>query len=110
MNKMLIAAPLALAATALFTVPASAAAANGGQIRAEIQQLDRQIERSRGLSRLEEARLNSQVTRLQSLYRSYARGGFTRTELRQLDRQVTSVRAQITDKARDNHDYRNDRR
>ena len=48
-KKFLIAGPLALAAGALLVTPASAASfSNPGQIRAEIQQLDRQVDRSHG--------------------------------------------------------------
>ena len=51
MKKILTAVPLALAAAAVLATPASAASPlNAGKIRAEIQQLDRQVDRMRGLS------------------------------------------------------------
>jgi hypothetical protein len=100
MKKILIAAPLALAA--VLATPASAASwNNAGQLRAEINQLDRQIDNVRGLSSREDQRLENQVDRLQNLYRSYARGGFTRNELRTLDSQVTAVKAQVFAQSRD---------
>ena len=96
MTKFLIAAPLALAAIAAVATPASAAdRANPGQIRTEIAQLDRQVDRMRGLSPREEQRLENQVDRLQALYRTYARGGFNRGELQRLDGQLSAVRAQV---------------
>jgi septal ring factor EnvC (AmiA/AmiB activator) len=102
MKKFLIAAPLALAAVAAVATPASAAdRANPGQIRSEIAQLDRQVDRLRGLSPREERRLESQVDRLQTLYRAYARDGFSRSELRRLDDQLSAVRAQIDAQSRD---------
>lgn len=104
MKKFLIAAPLALAAGALLTTPASAASwsNHAGQIRAEIAQLDRQVDRARGLSRSEEQRLEKQVDRLQSLYRTFARNGFSRGELLSLDNRVDQVRKQLF---RQSNDY-----
>ncbi len=97
MKKFLIAAPLALAAGALLSTPASAATwhLNAGQIRAEIQQLDRQIDHTRGLSHREEKLLENRVDRLQAQFRSYARNGFSRGELQRLDREVGAVKSQL---------------
>ena len=104
-KKLLLAAPLALAAGALFTTPAAAAwHANPGQLRAEIAQLDRQIDRQHGVSNREERALEARVDRLQSLYRSYARRGFTSAELRGLEREIASVRVAIQ---RQSHDWNN---
>jgi hypothetical protein len=105
-KKLLFAAPLALAAGALLTTPASAAGwnNNGGQIRAEIAQLDRQVDQARGLSNREERALNQRVDRLQNLYRSYARNGFTRSEVQTLDREIASVRVALQ---RQSHDWNN---
>jgi hypothetical protein len=112
-KKFLLAAPLALAAGALFTAPASAAPwhANAGQLRAEIAQLDRQIDRKPGVSNREERVLEQRVDRLQNLYRSYARHGFTRSEVRTLEREIASVRAALARQSHDwnNHPGRNDR-
>jgi len=95
-KRFFLAAPLALAAGALLVTPASAASlSNPGQIRAQIQQLDRQIERSRGLSGREEQRLQNRVDRLQDLYRAYARGGFSRAELQRLDRELSATKVQV---------------
>jgi len=114
MKKLLLAAPLALAAGALFGSPASAQswnAANPGQLRAEIAQLDRQVDRTRGLSNREERALENRVDRLQWLYRTYARHGFTRAEVRTLEREIASVRVSVQRQAHDwnNHPGRNDR-
>ena len=112
-KKFLLSAPLALAAGALFTAPASAAPwhANAGQLRAEIAQLDRQIDRKPGVSNREERVLEQRVDRLQDLYRSYARHGFTRSEVRTLEREIASVRAALARQSHDwnNHPGRNDR-
>jgi hypothetical protein len=111
-KKFLLAAPLALAAGALFTTPAAAAwHANPGQLRAEIAQLDRQIDRKPGVSNREERVLEQRVDRLHGLYRTYARHGFTRGELRSLDREIASVRVAIQRQAHDrnNHPGRNHR-
>jgi len=112
MNKILFAAPLLLAAGAVLATPASAATwTNPGQLRAEIAQLDRQVDRSRGLSSREERVLEQRVDRLQDLYRSYARHGFNRFEVQSLEREIVSVRVAIERQSRDwnNHPGRNDR-
>jgi hypothetical protein len=112
MKKIFAAAPLALAAAALLASPASARDfnyGNAGQLRAEIAQLDRQIDRSHGISSREERVLENRVDRLQSLYRSYARGGFTNREVRSLQNEIASVRVAIQRQAHDwnNHPGRN---
>ena len=108
MKKTLaLALPLALGAGALFSVPASAAAtSNAGQIRAEINQLDRQVDRMRCLSNREEARLERRIDSLQSLYRDYARGGFSNRELRALNYELGKVKAEIRDQSRDRNRHR----
>ena len=106
-KKLLFAAPLALAAGALLTTPASAAGwsnNNAGQLRTQIAQLDRQVDRSHGLSNREERALQQRVDRLQNLYRSYARGGFTRGEVQTLQREIASVRIAVQ---RQSHDWNN---
>jgi hypothetical protein len=105
-RKFLLAAPLALAAGALLTTPASARgwADNAGQLRAEIAQLDRQVDRSHGISNREERALERRVDRLRSLYRDYARHGFTRNETRSLQREIASVRVAVE---RQSHDWNN---
>lgn len=105
-KKFLLAAPLALAAGALLSSPASAQGwnNNAGQLRAEIAQLDRQIDRNHGISNREERALENRVDRLQSLYRSYARHGFTRNEVQNLQREIASVRVAIQ---RQSHDWNN---
>ena len=96
MKKFLIAAPLALAVMTAVATPASAASwHDAGQLRAEIAQLDRQVDRMRGLSPREEQRLGNQVDRLQAMYRDYARGGFNRAELQRLNGQVNAVKTQV---------------
>ena len=107
MKKLLLAAPLALAAGALLGSPASAQSwnySNAGQLRAEIAQLDRQIDHGRGISNREERALHQRVDRLQNLYRNYARGGFTRSEVNSLQREIASVRVAIE---RQSHDWNN---
>lgn len=102
MKKFLIAAPLALAAMAAVATPASAAQWNDpGQIRSQIAQLDRQVDRLHGLSPREEQRLENRVDRLQALYRSYARGGFTRNELQRLNGELSAVRNEVYAQAND---------
>ena len=112
MKKLLFAAPLALAAGALLGSPASAQGwnhNNGGQLRAEIAQLDRRIDRSPGVSNREERALGKRVDRLRLLYRSYARHGFTRGEVQSLEREIASVRVAVERQAHDwnNHPGRN---
>ena len=114
MKKLLFAAPLVLAAGALLVSPASARSwhnDNRGQLRAEIAQLDKQVDRTRGLSNREERALEQRVDRLQNLYRSYARGGFNRAETQSLQREIASVRVAIQRQAHDrnNHPGRNHR-
>jgi hypothetical protein len=113
-KKLLFAAPLALAAGALLASPASAQSwnNNAGQLRAEIAQLDKQVDRTRGLSNREERALEKRVDRLQSLYRNYARNGFTRNEVQTLQREIASVRVALQRQSHDrnNHAGRNHRR
>ena len=107
MKKIFLAAPLVLAAGALLSSPASAQGwtyANPGQLKAEIAQLDRQVDRTRGLSNREERALEQRIDRLQSLYRGYARHGFTRGEVQSLEREIASVRVAIE---RQSHDWNN---
>lgn len=103
MKKLLLAAPLALAAGAMLSTPASAADwYDGRQIRAEINQLERQVDRARGLSRNEEARLERQVDQLQKLYRNFARNGLSRGEVSALNSRINIVRNQLA-KATNDH-------
>ena len=102
MKKLFLAAPLALAAGALLTTPALAASyQSAGQIRAEINQLDRQVDRARGLTSAEERQLDRRVDQLQSLYSRYARNGFNRAELGVLSSRIDVIRNQL---ARQSHD------
>jgi uncharacterized protein (DUF3084 family) len=102
MKKFLIVAPLALAAVAAVATPASAASwYDAGELRAQIAQLDRQVDRMRGLSPREEHRLENQVDRLQAMYRDYARGGFNRAELQRLNGQVSAVKTQVRAQSHD---------
>lgn len=106
MKKFLIAAPLALAAGALLTTPASAARWNSAsQIRAEIAQLDRQVDRARGLSPREEQQLERRVDQLQSLYRSFARNGLNRAEIGALNSRIDTVRNQLARQANDRNGH-----
>jgi hypothetical protein len=109
MKKFLIAAPLALAAGALLTTPASAARWNSAsQIRAEIAQLDRQVDRARGLSPREEQRLERKVDQLRSLYRGYARNGLNRAEINALSGRIDNLRNDLFRQSNDRNG-RNDR-
>jgi uncharacterized coiled-coil DUF342 family protein len=113
MKKLFLAAPLALVAGALLTTPASAASyQSAGQIRAEINQLDRQVDRARGLSPTEERQLERRVDQLQSLYSRYARNGFSRAELTVLNTRIDVVRNQLARQANDRNGWngRNDHR
>lgn len=117
MKKLLFAAPLALAAGALLATPASAASAwnNPRQLKAEITQLDRQIDyaqRGHGLSSREAKQLGRQVDQLERLYRQYARGGFNRGEIASLSKKVDAVKMDIARQAhdRDGRKDRNDNR
>jgi uncharacterized coiled-coil DUF342 family protein len=108
MKKIFLAAPLALALGSLLATPASAQGwnhANPAQLRSEISQLDRQIDRTRGLSNREERALERRVDQLQSLYRNYARGGFTRAEVQSLQREIASVRVAIQRQAHDRNNH-----
>lgn len=108
MNKLtkLIAPALAVSLTLGAAVPASAAPFfdNGSNVKAEIAQLDRQVDAAQArhqLSWQESASLEKQVDRLQKLYRTYSRNGLTRAEARVLDNQIDSVKQDL---ARQSHD------
>ena len=94
MKKFLI-ATLAAAVSAVASPASAASWTSPSQIRSEIAQLDRQVDR------LHDRRLDNQVDRLQALYRGYARGGFSRGELQRLDYQVSAVRNQIYARSHD---------
>ena len=102
-----LAASLALG----IAVPASAAAWNApGQLRQQIAQLDRQIDRAaanRTISRWEARQLDQRVANIRAMFNNYARGGFTRQELKNLDNRVDEVKRQLTIQKRD-RDYRAD--
>ncbi len=97
MKKTLIATlPLALGAGLMVATPASAANwNNANSVRAEIRQLDRQIDRARGLSNRQEARLDRRVSSLRSMYRTFKRGGINRGEQRLLNKRLTSIKHAI---------------
>lgn len=123
-RKFLIAAPLALAVGALLSTPAAAASWNNpAQLRSDISQLDRQIDRAQrsgDINRGEASRLRGQVDNLQTLYGRYARGGFNRGEITSLHNRIDAVqdnlagasRGRDRDRhdARDQHDNRSDSR
>lgn len=110
--------PLALAAVA---APASAAPNWNGhdgnnanyiarELRSEIRQLDRQIDRAQATRRIssrEAAGLHRDVDGLQRLYANYARGGFTNGELRSLQNRVDQVERNLNKELRDTN-RRND--
>jgi beta-lactamase class A len=108
MRKLTIALPFALAAAAVLATPAAAASfASPGQLRAEINQLDRQAnEQRRGISPRESQQLERQVDQLQNLYARYARGGFTRTELNTLGARVDAVRTTLRAQKFDRNGHR----
>ncbi|MEP2735871.1 MAG: hypothetical protein ABJP34_06195 [Erythrobacter sp.] len=102
-NKFTIALPLAIGAGLLSATPANAATYNGAsEIRAELRQLDRQVNRMHGLTYREEARLERRIDNVQALQRRYARNGYSRTELRTLKSKVNSIKATIRFQSRSN--------
>lgn len=105
MKKTLFATlPLALGAGLMVATPASAANwQNANSVRAEIRQLDRQIDRARGLSNRQEARLDRRVNSLRSLYRQYKRGGINRAERRTLNKRLASLKYSIRVQSRSGH-------
>jgi hypothetical protein len=115
-KKLLLAAPLALAAGAVLATPATARDWNygGNNLRAEIAQLDRQIDSARGISYREARDLHRQVDKIAARYGDDARDGLSRREAERLESKIASVRADIARQAhdwngRDGHD-RHDRR
>jgi len=100
------AASLALGAA----VPASAASwNNGGDLRQQINQLDRKVdqaERRHLISRQEANRLDRLVNDLQAQHARFARNGFTRAELRTLDQRIDTVDRQIDKEIRDRDGHR----
>ena len=108
MNKLIkFAAPALAASLALgATVPASAATFhnNANTVKVELAQLDRQIDIAKARHQLtfqESASLQTQVNRVQALYRSYARNGFSRAELVTLDSRIDAVKRDLARQAND---------
>jgi hypothetical protein len=95
-----LAASLALG----IAVPASAAQWNApGQMRQQIAQLDRQIDRAqanRMISHREARQLDQRVDNIRAMFNGYARGGFTRYELSNLDNRIDAVKRQLAVQAR----------
>lgn len=113
--KTLIAPALAASLLAGFAVPASAATWTvRSDIRGEIAQLDRQIDRARftrQISPREAAGLARQVDQLHRLYALYSRGGLTRYEQAALDRRIDAIRFDLARQVhdRDNRPWRDGR-
>jgi len=110
MRKILFAGPLALAAAAVLATPAYAApfVHEGGQIRYQINQLDRQIDRAQArhlLSPREANRLERQVSELRGLHANYQRGGLTRGEVRALNQRIDTVQKNIQREIADGNRY-----
>ena len=106
--------PVLFAALAAGTaLPASAAVyANGNQLRRDISQLDRQIDRARDrhvISGREAASLQSRVHTLDATWRAYARGGFTRAETRSLVNRIDQVKRDFARQATDRNGRPGDR-
>jgi len=109
-TKFLVAAPLALAAGLALATPASAQRADGPrELRAEINQLDEDVERiadGRRFTNAELQQARTAVDRLEERYRQYGRDGFSRGELNELNDRIGNARQRIFAQARDN-DRRN---
>lgn len=103
MTKTLwIAAPIIAAMGILAAGPAAAAPnTQDTNVRTQIKQLDRTINRLPGLSSREEARLDARLDNVRSLQRRYARGGFTQRELRVLNHRITSIKIDMRKQSRD---------
>jgi len=102
--KKIVASALAASLALGVAAPASAAVWNAGQLRQEINQLDRQIDRAearRTISQREARQLDRQVDRLEDAFRAYARGGFTRYELASLNNGIDRVKSQLRAERRD---------
>ena len=97
--KLPLAATLSAALLLGGMAPASAATfSNGANLRAEINQLDRQIDVAKARHRIDPraaARLDWQVRELRQDWHVFSRGGFTRSETRALDRKIDQVKAQM---------------
>lgn len=83
--------------------------ARNAEIREEIQQLNRVIDRAasrRTISQREANGLRRQARDVQRLYAHYQRGGLSRGEVRQLQNRVNSVRVALRMERRDWDDRR----
>jgi len=98
-KKFLVAAPLALIAGLAFASPAAAQRWDGaGELRSDIRDLDRTVERSaesRRYTNQELRQLRTWIGNLEERYDRYARGGWTRTEVNDLGERIDSVRQRI---------------
>lgn len=98
-----IAATLALG----IAVPASALSWNDGhQFRQQINQLEKRVDRNRGISNREARQLDRQISQLKTQYNRFARGGFDRRESQLMQRMIADVRYAVTAQARDNNNNR----
>jgi len=118
-SKLFLFAPVALAAGAIVATPASAAGwGNVSNIKSEIAQFDRQLDRHQrngALSRNEARDLQRKVDALDNLFDRYKRGGFTRAEATTLSNRLDSLQSELAREIRkerrdDRQDNRDDRR
>ena len=98
-SSKLIASALAASLALGAAIPATAAPFQGaGNIRQQIAQLDRKVERAESrhlISRQEAQRLDRLVNQVQNLHASLARNGLSRAELRVLDQRIDTVERKI---------------
>jgi chromosome segregation ATPase len=81
---------------------------NGGDIVAQLRQLDQRIARSfeRGrITRNEARRLSNETRRIENRFRDYRRGGLSQREHYDLQQRIQQLRAQIREDRNDGRRY-----
>ena len=101
-------APIALGLSAMMAIPATAAddAAQGGWDKAEtfqteLQELEREVNLSARISRVEERVLEDRINALETRYERYAEDGLTEKETKRLDSDLKDLERDIDARIRD---------
>ncbi|GEM_PF-1018251 len=86
---------------------------SGGELRQQIVQLDRQVDRARRsgiLAGREGRQLAQRVDRIEAKWREFSYRGFTRTETRQIQTMIYEIERRIDLRARNSDRFERDQR
>ena len=101
-------APIALGLSAIFAVPAAAAESEGQtgwenavSFQAELEEIEREVNLSGRISRVEERVLEDRIDTLEARFERYAQDGFTETEIKRLVDDLKDLERDVDARIRD---------